>query len=355
METVKIIHLLPSNHFSGAEHVILQIMDLFKNDPCYEMWYVSCEGPIQQVLEKRAVRYKLLPAFSYGEVKKVVNELQPDIIHAHDVRAGVMAALFGKKMDVLSQIHVNWPWMKRLNIKTFFYALALKRIKQVLGVSQSVCDEYKFRRILKDKFAVLPNVIDEKEIRQKAEEFAIKEPIDLLFVGRLIAPKNPLLFLEIVKALVTQGRRVRAVMLGDGELRQACENYIAANHLENCVSLEGFVSNPYPYMKGAKLLVIPSTFEGFGLVAVEAMLLGTPVIGSPVGGLKDILIRTESPIARTKDEFISNITRLLNQPEASARQVQAAQKHLSSYVDLKHYKDQLAQYYRQAAEGKNGK
>lgn len=353
-QPVKIIHLLPSNRFSGAEHVILQLMDLFKNDPAYEMWYVGCEGPIRQVLEKRGVKYRLLSAFSYREIKKAVNELQPDIIHAHDVRAGVLAALLRGKARVISHLHVNWPWMKRLNAKTLIYALALHRIKQVLGVSQCVCDEYKFRRVLQAKFSVLPNVLDEHAIYQKATEFTVGEPIDLLFVGRLTAQKNPLLFLQTVAGLVRNNVQLRAVMLGDGDLKETCQRYIAQHHLEQHVCMQGFAANPYPYMKAAKLLVMPSRWEGFGLVAVEAMLLGTPVIATPVGGLKDILLQTNSPAAQTKDDFIAAITQLLSDEPQRARLAQTARQHARQYTDLTRYKNQVAQYYKQVMEQHHG-
>ncbi len=355
MQPIKIIHLLPSNRFSGAEHVILQIMELFKDDPKYEMWYVGGEGPIRDVLDKRKVKYRLLPTFSYGEIKQVISAIKPDIIHAHDVRASVMAALFGKHSKVISHIHVNWPWMKKINAKTLLYAMALPRMKQVLGVSQSVCDEYVFGRKLKNKFVVLPNVLDEKTIYQKAEEFSIQEPIDLLFVGRLTPPKKPLLFLGIVEELVKKGLLVHAVMLGDGELKKDCHAYITQHHLEKYVSLKGFVPNPYPYMKATKLLVMTSCFEGFGLVAVEAMLLNTPVVGTPAGGLKDILLHTQSVIAQKQAEFVSAIVNLLNNPAQLAQQAQIAQQHIKTYTDLDHYKETITQYYQQILECKDGR
>ena len=348
MPPVKILHLLPSNCFSGAEHVILQIMDLFRNDPYYEMWYVCSEGPIRFILQKRGVRYKLVPAFSKKEVAKVLQDINPDIIHAHDFRASVMAARIGRSAKIISHLHNNWPWIKKINMRTLVYAAALHRIRLVLGVSRSIRDEYIFRICMKGKFFVLPNVLDGRGIYQKAEEFTVEKPLDLLFVGRLTEQKNPILFLEIFEILVKKGYHLQGVLLGDGELKNICEEYIAQHHLQQHIILKGFVDNPYPYIKAAKVLVIPSCWEGFGLVAVEAMLLKTPVIGCPVGGLKNILERGGGCLAQTKEEFVLAIEKLLRDNPYYNQMVHAGLQCASVYTDLEIYKNRLIGFYEKA-------
>lgn len=59
--------------------------------------------------------------------------------------------------------------------------------------------------------------------------------------------------------------------------------------LVHVIRLYGFQKNPYIYLKQAKVMCMPSKWEGFGLAAVEALALGKPVIAAPVGGLNDII------------------------------------------------------------------
>lgn len=349
MKLCKIIHLLPSNKFSGAEHVILQIMDLFKNDTNFEMYYVSCDGPIRTILEQKKVNYQLFSKFSYKEIKKVINKIQPNIIHAHDFRASSFAACFNKKAKIISHLHVNWPWIKNLNIKNIIYALSLLRTNLVFGVSQSIFNEYIFNNFMKNKFFLLPNVLNAEDIQKKSQNSTIA-PIDLLFVGRLTEQKNPIMFLEIIKTLIQKEVHVNAVMLGDGELKKDCEKYITENNLKDFITLKGFVPNPYPYMKAAKILVIPSKFEGFGLVAIEAMLLNTLVIGTSVGGLKDILIDTCSTIAKTKEEFLFEIKRLLINKNLYDKKIQSTKTKIEKYTNLPLYKEKLINYYQMVLE-----
>lgn len=345
MSKHKIIHLLPSNNFSGAENVALQIIDLFKDDDVFEMYYVCTDGPIRSVLEQRKVKYEMLSKFSYNEIKEVINRIQPDIIHAHDFRASVLASFFSKKAKIISHLHANWPWIKKINIKTIAYALALKKINLVLGVSQSIYDEYIFNKCLRNKFFVLPNVLNSENIQKKSEEFKI-DPIDLLFVGRLIDEKNPLLFLEIINVITKKGYSIDATMLGDGHLKQSCQNYIIKNNLTKNVTLKGFVSNPYPYMKAAKILVMPSKYEGFGLVAIESMLLDTVVIGTAVGGLQNILNNTCSLIVTTKEEFVLEIENLLKNKDLCHKKAEISKSKIETYTDLNAYKKTLSYYYK---------
>ena len=76
---MRVLHLLKSNKYSGAENVVLTIMDAC---PDIEMIYASTDGPIRKVVEDRGHRFYPLEETSVRMVKKAVGELQPDIIPA---------------------------------------------------------------------------------------------------------------------------------------------------------------------------------------------------------------------------------------------------------------------------------
>ena len=83
----KIMHLLTGTSFSGAENVACQIMACFKNDAEYEMFYCSPDGKIREALKERNVRFAPMKEWSLSEVKRIIREEKPDIIHAHDMKA----------------------------------------------------------------------------------------------------------------------------------------------------------------------------------------------------------------------------------------------------------------------------
>ena len=90
-------------------------------------------------------------------------------------------------------------------------------------------------------------------------------------------------FDTIIKAfkIVKQKRKdIKLYLLGDGPDKEKIENMIKNEDLQEYIKLLGVKRNPYSWIKGSKLLVHSSRYEGFGLVLVEALILGKVVISS---------------------------------------------------------------------------
>lgn len=104
---MKILHILSSNKFSGAENVACQIIDMFGQNKDYEFVYVSSDGDISEVLHKKNILFAPLKQMSVKELQRVFDEQKPDVIHAHDMRAGFFSALACGKIPLVSHIHNN--------------------------------------------------------------------------------------------------------------------------------------------------------------------------------------------------------------------------------------------------------
>lgn len=101
----------------------------------------------------------------------------------------------------------------------------------------------------------------------------------LVACGRLHPQKGYPYLLEAL-ALVRQTLPVQLWIVGEGSLRPSLERQIQDLGLTHAVQLLGFRANPYQYMAAADLFVLPSLYEGFGNVIVEAMACGTPVLAT---------------------------------------------------------------------------
>ena len=212
---MRVLHLLKSNKYSGAENVVLTIMAAY---PDIEMIYASTDGPIRKVVEDRGHRFYPLEETSVRMVKKAVGELQPEIIHAHDFTMASTAAWAAGDIPVIAHLHNNPPWLKKVGVKSIVFALALPKIRQVISVSKAVEDEYIFRGLMKNKNTVIGNVVDAEDVRQKAREKSDCKPVDLVYLGRMSLPKNPLEFCKIVCEVKRLFPNFTARMIGDGEL-----------------------------------------------------------------------------------------------------------------------------------------
>jgi len=166
----------------------------------------------------------------------------------------------------------------------------------IVAVSKGVAkDLAEITGLPEERIRVIYNPVVTPELFAKAEEpvdhpwFRPGEPSVILGVGRLTAQKD---FPTLIRAfaLVRKKRSARLMILGEGEDRPKLEALVRELGLENDVALPGFVDNPYKYMKRAAVFVLSSRWEGFGMVLVEAMACGTPVVATDCpSGPREIL------------------------------------------------------------------
>lgn len=308
---MKILHILNSNKFSGAENVAITIINNMKSDN--EIIYVSPEGQIREHLQENNIDYEPVRKVCIKEIKRVIKKCKPDIIHAHDFTASIISAIASnRKIKVISHIHNNNPWMKKVNLKTIMYLLSTIKYKKILLVSKSIIDEYIFKKFINKKVEVIGNIVDTNRVIKMSEEVNIQEDYDIIFIGRLLEQKQPVKFIELINKLKNSNKNIKAVMLGDGPLRTECEQEIEKYNLEENIDLKGFQKNPYAYLKKSKILCMTSEWEGYGLVAVEALSLGKPVIATNVGGIPSIVNDKCGKVTNNFDEMFNEINKLLD-------------------------------------------
>lgn len=337
---MKILHILSSNHFSGAEKIATEIIQMFRNE--HDMIYCSREGSIRREVEDQDIQFVSIDKFNIVELKRIIKKYNPDMIHAHDFKASVLSAFITNK-HIISHIHQNPSWLKKLNIKSIIYAISSKKYNYILGVSPQIYDNYYFKYVIKNKFVSLPNFIDKRSIKKKADKTV--NSLDLLFVGRLENVKNPLLFLEIVKEIKNSYPNINAGIIGEGSLITACKKYSVENNLTQNVYFYGYKRNPYPLIKSAKLLIVPSREEGFGLVAAESIVLNTPVITSGVGGLSEIVDNKCGSICEDLAGFTNEIEYLFNNESSLNKMERYCINCANKILDISDYKNKLQEIY----------
>lgn len=307
----KVMHILNSNKYSGAENVVIEIINGTKN--YCQSAYVSPYGKIEGFLRKNEIEYIPVKKLSIQSLREAIKTFNPDVIHAHDFRAGMYSCLTGTGLPIINHLHNNPPWIKRISLRTVLYACCCFRFNRILTVSNSVMDEFVFGKVFCGKAHVVGNPFNANRIRTMAIEAKVKQSSDIIFLGRISPQKSPFFFLDIIAKVKKSIPDVKVAVVGEGELCKEFIEKINEKNLQENVTMYGFLENPYGLLKNAKVMCMPSAWEGFGLAAVEALTLGTPVICSGVGGLSDIVSDINGKIChhdvtRYTDEIIKLLT-----------------------------------------------
>lgn len=348
---MKILHILNSTSFSGAENIALTIIanSKFKENSLY----ASPNGKIKEVLEKRNVEFLPLKKVSLMEIKRMIKLVNPDIIHAHDFTTSVISSFATSKVPILSHLHNNPPWIKRLNLYTLVYLLASFRIKKIICVSESVIKEYVFSRIIRNKTSIVSNPINRELILNEAKYENENCILDIIFIGRFTEQKDPISFINVVRKVKDSIPDLKVGMLGEGDLKSECERYIEKLGLQNDIKLYGFVNNPYKYLSNSKVLCMTSKWEGFGLVAIEAMTLGVPVVAKPVGGLIQIVDKSCGMLTMDMDVFEQEVINLLTNDEYYKIKSNEAIKRTKTFSNSSEYANTIDQIYLSLFENVN--
>lgn len=125
----------------------------------------------------------------------------------------------------------------------------------------------------------------------------------------------------------------KLVVVGDGPGKQWLISLVNSLGLQQDVIFTGFQQNPIKYMKGFDLMVLPSLYESFGAVILEALYVGTPVIGSRAGGIPEVLKYDELLFEPGNvDELASKILNLLQNDEAYSKALELCRKRKEAFT-----------------------
>ncbi|BDZ80927.1 glycosyltransferase [Claveliimonas bilis] len=343
---MKVLHVLQSDRFSGAENVVCQIISLLKEH--IDFAYCSRDGQIREALNERDIRFKPIKSMTISELKRVIKEEKPDIIHAHDISASVLSSVTAGKIPVISHVHVNNSNMARVNFKTLLYLGSSIKYKHIFWVSSSCFKSFVFNKYVKSKSSILFNVMDESGIIKRSEKDHNQYSYDIVYIGRLSYQKNPERMLKLFNSIIIQEPAVKIGIVGTGEYLDKCKRYIREKGIDDNVKFLGFMENPLKVLKDAKVMVMTSRYEGTPMTALEAMALGIPIVSTPTDGMLELIENgTNGYLSDSDEELKSYLLKVVRDSEKRKRMSQNTIKKFRSIMNPEKYKDELLKMYKQ--------
>lgn len=202
-------------------------------------------------------------------------------------------------------------------VRQFFIKRNIEKIyknKPMSFVSKGARDSFVNNfNVIGNKY-VIYNPIDNNEIMRLANEES--EKIDhkyIVHVGRFNRAKRHDLLLNAFALTKTDSK---LVLFGSGKLEKQIKQQIIDLNIQNRVIIAGFKSNPYPYLKASKGLVLTSDSEGLGMVLLEAQILGIPMLSTDCSaGVREVvgdhyagLMPIDNPVAIASfiDDMLAN-------------------------------------------------
>lgn len=343
---IKILHLLVSNTYNGAENVVCQISNLFEDDSNTEIIYCSPDGSIRSALEEQRVKFEPLANLSVKEIRRIISIVNPTIIHAHDMRANVLAYLANRSIPRIAHVHNNNFDSRGISLKSVLFYIAAKNARHIFWVSKTSFEGYYFAKKLNQKSEVLYNVINIEALYDKASRDTAMYDYDFVYLGRLTYQKNPERLVRLMHKLVDANPKIKCAILGDGELAGPIREYISIHNLENNIHYLGFSSNPYKILQCSKAMIMTSRWEGLPMCALEAFSLGIPVISTPADGLKEIIVNNRNGfISDEDDELKVELLRIFEDNNYQSLLSQNALDTANELMDLEKYKKSISIAY----------
>ena len=277
------------------------------------------------------------------------------IHHTHSLEASSVSPYIDRGFVTSIRFSIAESLLRKMERST------LKNADMVVAVSRFTAENalsiYPF---LKDKLRIVLNAVDEvrfnpniASVELRARLGLEKNPI-ILYVGRLAASKGLKFLIEALKEVVAIIPNSKLLLIGTGsnEAEQSIISLIHKLDLETSVVLLGAVSAedlPKAY-SASDVVVLPSLVEGFGLVLLEGMASGKPVVATKLGPTEEIISDgVEGRLVPRADSHLlaSGIISILTDASIATKMGRAGRKKVEERFALKNWADHMAAIYQE--------
>ena len=354
---MRILHVIYTHGVGGAEKYLKHLLPGLKAYGIECDLIVVCTKETEDIfaaycaiLNGLGVRTTLMIAEKYNilkTAKKVNAYLKAEginILHTHlfhaDLMAAVLKTFFNKGVYIISTKHgyqekflQQYEPGKLYNPKDFYYFLTkfmLRKIDSNVAVSKGIADLYVNLGLAKTAYPVIHHGINIKEFNKEEykSECKLAEP-QLIIVGRIELFKGLQFLIEAMPAVTAAFPRVKLLVLGEGSEKNNRMQQVKNLGLQSHVAFLGFKDHPYTFISHSNIIILPSLFEPFGLVYIEAFALKTPVIAFDTPAGNEIMANNETALLIDKADtaaLAEKIIYLLNNKAAGEAMAERAYK-----------------------------
>ena len=376
---LNILHIIPSLSKGGAERLVLDICNNLNSKERLRIKLITFSDNNNFPFLTKNIDWKVIPSFVKLSILKknktfikklqiAIEQFKPDIIHTHLFEAEIISrSCFYPKAKWFSHCHDNmkqfqnfsWRTLTKKELFTNFYEklLLIKHYKKCnnnfIAISKDT-EKYFYNALpsnLSQNIYFLPNAISFNHFyhpEKSKHNIEKNNLIKFVTIGSLVDKKNQIFLIDVVRILLQKNYKIKLDILGDGINKKDIQKKIDEYNFQDNVFLRGNVANVEDYLHTACIYVHSATYEPFGLVLLEAMAAGLPVVCLDGKGNRDIIEQGKNGFMIDKQSaelFAEKIIELIENKKLyqsmSAFAIEFARKY-----DIKEYVDKLIDLYK---------
>lgn len=387
-QRMRIVYVNHTANVSGAERVLLDMLKGLDQNRYEPILLCPTEGRLRNEVRALDVLCRPLPAVSarfslrpdrlfhaitsmlkaIRALRGQIKELKPDLVHANTIRSGIMATLATTGTDTPVVWHVHDILPKHplsTAIRLFAWLSARTHILAVShATSRAFCGALDFQ----GRARTIHNGVDLVNYPLKVvgastfrERIGIPQSdFVVCAVGQICERKGLRELINAFQRICKSAPRMHLAIVGSVVFKheepyfQTLREMVANSTCADRIHFTGELSNVPEVLQGSDLLVLNSRQEPFGLVLVEAMSSGTPVLATRVGGIPEIVTDQVNGWLVEKEDVIGLASKLLNlylDGKALSRVAQVAHQVTCPQFALSRFHQELGRLYSEFDSG----
>ncbi|TDG37716.1 glycosyltransferase [Pedobacter changchengzhani] len=282
---------------------------------------------------------------------RCINENNLIIINGYNHLAFIFLWIFSLFVPCYVGIESDTPYYPTKSFKRLLKTIYLKFIfsnKKILGLPGGTglhTQLFLHYGMNKDRIFLLPMMVDNARFKRAIkDENLLHQPLNFIFVGRLVEEKNPVLLVKAFINVLNKGLNAVLTIIGAGECYGELVQ-LSAKFSNIRILGKKFGNDLLAEYQGANVLVLPSNFEPWGLVVNEAMASGLPVLcSSVVGAAHDLVEQPDSGwVFKANDEadLTEKLIQIINNPLAIIDKAKRGQDFILNYWNYNLYTERL--------------
>ncbi|MDX2359903.1 MAG: glycosyltransferase family 4 protein [Crocinitomicaceae bacterium] len=372
---IKIIQVIPNLRKGGAERLVLDICHALSKQKHIEVLLVTFSSENEYEFLTRSINWEVVnvqvkPSMSGKsisnvlELQAIIDLFKPNIVHSHLFESEIVlseinypnAAYFVHFHDAIPQfkkLQITEVTSKRRLTENYERKIVLKAYKNRTNVTALAISKDTFEYASSNLPSFVKVVLKHNAIN--TTRFAPSKRTDLTLnavtIGSLVEKKGQILAIQTIEYLKSMNIEMKLHVLGNGSKREELETYSKTNGLSDNVIFHGIVDHPELFLANADIYLHTAIFEAFGLVLLEAMAVGAPVVCCDGKGNRDIVFNGENGFIlkeREPEVLAQTIADLLENKDLKERIKINALK-FSQKFSIETYADNLIKLYTQDA------